>query len=299
MSKVNQDDDEMTTFKYYFIKEWDGRRVLKRWGWGGHQLMRPHSHRHSQQNQLSTMLSQMTYLDHKSNKCFLEYAKALDITCWFLWALGLGAQTASLYLENQSVLVYCLETLVTGAGCKKPGTKNIFLLSGRYIFSTTLPAFLSVYNDVCTVIISRHSHKRRSVCHTNAISYLRFHCSDGPTEAAELLKVCWLEVRGKLTTTKLSPGIRYEIYSRATALKLHHEIVFVVKLQAKAYGWDVPISDGVNLTDKAREQWIEILVGNFIASPQKPGDIEFSLYEYDGRWKSGLVIKGVVVRPKY
>ncbi|KAI5325225.1 hypothetical protein L3X38_034299 [Prunus dulcis] len=59
------------------------------------------------------------------------------------------------------------------------------------------------------------------------------------------------------------------------------------------------IIDGVNLTDKAREQWIEIPVGNFIASPQKPGDIEFSLYEYDGRWKSGLVIKGVVVRPKY
>ncbi|KAL6277550.1 hypothetical protein ACE6H2_021151 [Prunus campanulata] len=123
--------------------------------------------------------------------------------------------------------------------------------------------------------------------------------SDGPTEAAELLKVCWLEVRGKLNTTKLSPGIRYEV-------------VFVVKLQAKAYGWDVPVNlkltvphasenrwSKVNLIDKAREQWIEIPVGNFIASPKKPGDVEFSLYEYDGRWKSGLVIKGVVVRPNY
>ncbi|XP_021809559.1 protein PHLOEM PROTEIN 2-LIKE A1-like isoform X2 [Prunus avium] len=123
--------------------------------------------------------------------------------------------------------------------------------------------------------------------------------SDGPTEAAELLEVCWLEVRGKLKTTKLSPGIRYEV-------------VFVVKLQAKAYGWDVPVNlkltvphasenrwSKVNLTDKAREQWIEIPVGDFIASPEKPGDVEFSLYEYDGRWKSGLVIKGVVVRPNY
>ncbi|VVA31668.1 PREDICTED: PHLOEM PROTEIN 2-LIKE [Prunus dulcis] len=122
---------------------------------------------------------------------------------------------------------------------------------------------------------------------------------DGSTEAAELLKVCWLEVRGKLKTTELSPGIRYEV-------------VFVVKLQAKAYGWDVPVNlkltvphasenrwSKVNLTDKAREKWIEIPVGDFIASPKKPGDVEFSLYEYDGRWKSGLVIKGVVVRPKY
>ncbi|PQQ14593.1 protein PHLOEM PROTEIN 2-LIKE A1-like [Prunus yedoensis var. nudiflora] len=150
-------------------------------------------HRHSQQNQLSTMLRWFnfayTYLDQKSNKCFLVYAKALDIT----W-------------------------------------------SGD----------------------PRHW---RSVQET----------SDGPTEAAELLK-----------------------------------------MQAKAYGWDVPVnlkltvphaSDNrwskVNLADKAREQWIEIPIGNFIASPQKPGDLEFSLYEYDGRWKSGLVIKGVVVRPKY
>lgn len=82
-------------------------------------------------------------------------------------------------------------------------------------------------------------------------------------------------MRGKLNTTKLSPGIQYEV-------------VFVVKLQAKAYGWEVPVNlklnvphasenrwSKVNLTDKAREHWIEIPVGDFTASPKNLGTSSF------------------------
>ncbi|PQQ03818.1 protein PHLOEM PROTEIN 2-LIKE A1 [Prunus yedoensis var. nudiflora] len=118
-------------------------------------------------------------------------------------------------------------------------------------------------------------------------------------EAAELLNVCWLEVRGKLATTVLSPGTLYEV-------------VFVVKMKTKAYGWDAPVNlkftppDGAvpretkfKLTDlkDSKDQWKDIPFGEFIA-PANPGNIEFSLNEYGGRWKSGLVIKGVAVRPK-
>lgn len=82
-------------------------------------------------------------------------------------------------------------------------------------------------------------------------------------------------------------------------------------LKAAAYGWKVPVNvrltlpDGNKKESKAdlnkipREKWTEIPVGEFRASPGLLGNIEFSMYEYeDGKWKSGLLIKGVAVRPK-
>ncbi|KAL6282861.1 hypothetical protein ACE6H2_013790 [Prunus campanulata] len=117
-------------------------------------------------------------------------------------------------------------------------------------------------------------------------------------DAAELINECWLEVHGQFETTKLSPGTLYEV-------------AFVVKLKASAEGWDVPVNVSLTLPDGSkqwhavklkeipREQWIEILVGEFRASPEIPGDMEFSMYEYDsGKWNRGLVIKGVIIRPK-
>ncbi|KAK2966381.1 hypothetical protein RJ640_021525 [Escallonia rubra] len=115
---------------------------------------------------------------------------------------------------------------------------------------------------------------------------------------AEILKVCWLEIHGRFETTNLSPGVVYEV-------------LFVVMLKDPAYGWEVPVNlrlilpDGSsqehkeNFMEKQRGQWIEILAGKFMATPDKEGDIEFSLYEYEGRiWKRGLVVKGVTIRPK-
>ncbi|KAI3873939.1 hypothetical protein MKW98_001588 [Papaver atlanticum] len=105
-------------------------------------------------------------------------------------------------------------------------------------------------------------------------------------EVAELLNVCWLEVNGKLDISKLNPGVKYEI-------------VFVVMLKNSAYGWEAP----VNLR-LPKSQWIEVQVGEFQAPPQLADDkqrkeIQFSLFECEnGNWKGGLVIKGVIVRPK-
>ncbi len=117
-------------------------------------------------------------------------------------------------------------------------------------------------------------------------------------DVAELLNVCWLEVHGKFETTKLSPGTLYEV-------------AFEIMLKDPAYGWEVPVNvrlilpDGnkqehkENLMKKPRGQWIEIPVGEFVTSQEKTGEIEFSIYEYEGgMWKRGLLIKGVAIRPK-
>ncbi|KAI3455833.1 hypothetical protein Pfo_012496 [Paulownia fortunei] len=122
--------------------------------------------------------------------------------------------------------------------------------------------------------------------------------SDECLPVAELLNVCWLEVNGAFEMANLSSGTMYEI-------------VFVVMLKDPAYGWEVPVNlrlilpDGSrqehkeNLMEKQRGQWIEIPAGEFKSSAEKVGQMEFSLYDYEGgKWKRGLLIKGVSIRPK-
>lgn len=105
-------------------------------------------------------------------------------------------------------------------------------------------------------------------------------------------------MHGRFEIANLSPGQLYEI-------------VFVVKLKDPAYGWEAPVNlrltlpDGSqqkhteNFMEKPRGRWIEIPAGEFKSLAGKAGEIEFSLYEYEGgEWKRGLVIKEVRIRPK-
>ncbi|KAG8657480.1 protein PHLOEM PROTEIN 2-LIKE A1 [Manihot esculenta] len=123
--------------------------------------------------------------------------------------------------------------------------------------------------------------------------------SDISIDVAELLNVCWLEVHGKFDTTELSPGVLYEV-------------AFVIMLKDPAYGWEVPVyfrltlPNGIKqerkeiLMTKPRVQWIEIPVGEFIPSQENCGEMEISMFEYSGvKWKRGLVVKGVIIRPKH
>ncbi|EFH41549.1 hypothetical protein ARALYDRAFT_917038 [Arabidopsis lyrata subsp. lyrata] len=121
-------------------------------------------------------------------------------------------------------------------------------------------------------------------------------------EAALLNKVCWLDVSGKFDTKDLSLGIKYEV-------------VFVVKLEDTAYGWDwapvklklvmpsnseTPQEHSVSFEEHIGKQWIDIPAGEFIMSKENAGEISFSLYEHEANmWRSGLIVKGVLIRPKY
>ena len=118
-------------------------------------------------------------------------------------------------------------------------------------------------------------------------------------DAAELLNVCWLGVHGKFETKKLLLGNTYEV-------------AFVIMLNKEAYGWEVPVNVRLFLPDGNKQErkeslmkkpigeWIEIPIGEFVASLEMAGEIEFSIYEYEGgQWKRGLVIKGIAIRPKY
>jgi len=115
---------------------------------------------------------------------------------------------------------------------------------------------------------------------------------------ALLKKVCWLEMHGRFHTTNLTPGVKYEI-------------AYLIKLEDSSSGWQVPVNLRLTfpngnkeerkekLNRRPREEWIRIPIGEFETSMENQGVIEFSLYEYErGNWKTGLVIKGVVIEPK-
>ncbi|ESR50573.1 protein PHLOEM PROTEIN 2-LIKE A1 [Citrus sinensis] len=112
-----------------------------------------------------------------------------------------------------------------------------------------------------------------------------------------------MDVRGKFKISELSPGVMYEI-------------VYVVKLTNAAFGWEAPVSlklslpaDGkvqnrqVSLLEKPRGEWFELCVGNFLTETNNDGsestaEVFFDFFEHGGHWKSGLIIKAAVLRPK-
>ncbi|KAJ0966316.1 hypothetical protein J5N97_027454 [Dioscorea zingiberensis] len=128
-----------------------------------------------------------------------------------------------------------------------------------------------------------------------------FRCEDTretSIEEAHLVNVCWLEIHGKFNTSLLTPKTKYEV-------------VFIVKMKELSYGWYIPVNlrlsfeDGVvqqhkeNLQELPREEWRELKVGEIMNNGEKSKEVEFSLFEYEGgQWKRGLVIKGVIIRPK-
>ncbi|KAF8041898.1 hypothetical protein BT93_A0484 [Corymbia citriodora subsp. variegata] len=113
---------------------------------------------------------------------------------------------------------------------------------------------------------------------------------------AELLKVRWLDIKGKCKTIMLSPRTMYEV-------------AIVVKMSSENYGWETPVRLSLELPDGnkqghkekldrlEKEKWIHISIGKFETTPKAVGETSFSLTQTDGCWKSGLLVKGVVFTP--
>ncbi|XP_073108127.1 uncharacterized protein PHLOEM PROTEIN 2-LIKE A4-like [Elaeis guineensis] len=117
-------------------------------------------------------------------------------------------------------------------------------------------------------------------------------------EVPELLQVCWLEIKGKFNMSQLTPNANYEV-------------VFVLMMLESRSGWEHPVTLRLGmpngnstsrrsweLKDMPVNEWKELVVGSFTASAR--GDVTFSLLGDDKtRWKQGLVVKYVDVRPAY
>lgn len=111
-----------------------------------------------------------------------------------------------------------------------------------------------------------------------------------------------MDLRGNFNTRKLTPEKKYEV-------------VFVVKLEEIANGWEEPVNLNMKLRmrDKSEilqektlylddvcvgDKWVDVKVGDFVAPPKDaPATIFFTMYQYDDTIKkTGLVVKGVAIR---
>ncbi|XP_018502761.2 protein PHLOEM PROTEIN 2-LIKE A1 [Pyrus x bretschneideri] len=124
----------------------------------------------------------------------------------------------------------------------------------------------------------------------------RANNSDVSVEVAELLRAYWLEVHGFFETGYLTPDTKYEVS-------------YVIKMKEPSSGWEDNVDfsltlpqntmRGLNINKKnlkqiSREDWSYIRVDEF--TPGQSGKMDFMLRQ-PGRLKTGLVIKGVAIRP--
>ncbi|KAJ4702462.1 Phloem protein 2-like protein [Melia azedarach] len=123
-------------------------------------------------------------------------------------------------------------------------------------------------------------------------------CSNELVDAAELIKVCYLDARTKFDTSVLDPGTRYEV-------------AFSLMMNDNAEGWVYPVKLGfvmpnefedcrdVDFSKLEKNKSTEVPIGQFIApSEDKAGKMEIYMSETKEPWKKGMVLKGVVIRSK-
>jgi hypothetical protein len=137
-------------------------------------------------------------------------------------------------------------------------------------------------------------------------------------EAARLLHVCWLEIRGRMHSQMLSGNTNYAAY-------------MVFKMDDEHYGLDSPIQDAVvsigenrstrqvclsgrrfrrgtrpvppeahvQLPQERADGMMELEMGEFFNEGVDDGEVSVSLTETRvGNWKKGLIVHGIEIRVK-
>ncbi|XP_062011713.1 putative F-box protein PP2-B12 [Rosa rugosa] len=151
-------------------------------------------------------------------------------------------------------------------------------------------------------------------------------------EVAELRIVCWLEIRGRIETSMLSPSTTYKAYlvyklTESTERGWACEPV-VVTVGARAYGFDYEcpglkeITAGIKHTaflgpkgkykhslqgtgeakfpnERRADGWLEMELGEYHCQGDEDGELEMICCEIEtGMGKGGLIVQGIEIRPK-
>ncbi|KAL4318888.1 hypothetical protein GQ457_18G010170 [Hibiscus cannabinus] len=146
-------------------------------------------------------------------------------------------------------------------------------------------------------------------------------------EVAELVNVCWLEIRGKIAVSMLSPMTHYKAYlvfkPTTGAYGLHYQAAEVSFGVVGAQVWKRAVLLDADRghprrvgrlnrcrflrmqteTAKGRgDGWLEIELGELLNDGSRCSDgeteVEMSVLEVKGgNWKGGLIVQGIEIRP--
>ena len=142
---------------------------------------------------------------------------------------------------------------------------------------------------------------------------------------AELIKVSWLEICGKINTSMLSPSILYTAnlvfkFSISAYGLVDQPVEVAMKLDgdkicAHSVSWNAerrPVdvfnyscrrsipareSDG-HYPKKRGDGWLEIELGDFLCTEGEDGELEMRVFDGINYWKHGLIVEGIEIRPK-
>lgn len=155
---------------------------------------------------------------------------------------------------------------------------------------------------------------------------------------AELICVCWFEIRARISTSSLSPRTLYTAYfvykptagaygfeyqpvevsvglvgseSQIRTVYLHaergrrqrHQFPRRTGLfhRSRSWGWQAAMpkeNDGYYPKERG-DEWLEIELGDYFNEGDEEGDLEMSVLEVTGGdWKGGIIVQGIELRPK-
>ena len=143
-------------------------------------------------------------------------------------------------------------------------------------------------------------------------------------EVANLRDVCWLDIRGNIETNFLSPKTAYVAY---LVFKVAERQYGLENIPAKAWAivvgeraddgdWDEDettsrvylkflqrraqaAQNGV-LPQGREDGWMEVELGEFFNDGGENGEVRMQLTETERlNWKSGLIVEGIELRPKF
>ncbi|EYU36714.1 hypothetical protein MIMGU_mgv1a017878mg, partial [Erythranthe guttata] len=140
------------------------------------------------------------------------------------------------------------------------------------------------------------------------------HDASCSSEVAKLLKVCWLDITGRVDRKELRVGTRYSAFlvfklgDRARCLEkafvsLNNEKTKTVFLDVNQENINNNNNNNNNdgpliLPHRRSDGWSEIKLGDFFNGSGDDGHVDMMLFEKEGgRWKSGLIVQGIDVRP--
>ncbi|MBA0814191.1 hypothetical protein Gohar_020033 [Gossypium harknessii] len=143
-------------------------------------------------------------------------------------------------------------------------------------------------------------------------------------EVAELLSVCWFEIRGRISISMLSPMTHYKAYLVFQANKVYGFDYYPVNLSVGVVGtegskrcaylqpkkerrrrlyWRIreeqpTPGDDVQFPKARVDSWLEVEMGEFFNEGcVDDGELEMSAVEIEGgNWKGGLIFQGIEIR---
>ncbi|XP_031108866.1 putative late blight resistance protein homolog R1B-17 isoform X2 [Ipomoea triloba] len=147
--------------------------------------------------------------------------------------------------------------------------------------------------------------------HVNSRRYWMW-TRDSGHEVAELVNVCWLEITGTVDTGCLSKITCYSAYLvfklDPLSERLETAVACVKYLNDKGnYGENRRCQvflekskysgDPGQFPDCRPDGWMEIKLGDFYVSSGNEGEVQMRLWNTEPDWKSGLIVRGIEVRP--